>query len=69
LSAETESFIKQHDRLPSTRDPAEKRLGNWVVHQKTNYTETPEASKRIMKEMHSEWTTLIKRYPMLSRTR
>jgi hypothetical protein len=69
LAAEIESFIKQHDRLPSTRDPAEKRLGNWVVHQKTNYTETPEASKRIMKEMHSEWTTLIKRYPMLSRTR
>jgi superfamily II DNA or RNA helicase len=68
LAAETESFIKQHDRLPSSRDPAEKRLGIWVGHQKKNYAETPEASKNIMKEMHGEWTALMKRHPQAFET-
>jgi superfamily II DNA or RNA helicase len=65
---QTGAFLDRHGRLPSTcaKDPVVKRLGQWVSHQKTNYSEAgPESSKYIMKtSVHAEWTALVARHPL-----
>jgi superfamily II DNA or RNA helicase len=69
-AGEIEAFVQRTGKCPSTqsKDAAEKRLGNWLHTQRTNYSAVPENCKGMMKSMHGEWTATIQKYPILSET-
>jgi uncharacterized protein YukE len=58
---QVERFLELNGRLPTQRD--EKRLGQWVCTQKTNYDPDPDRCKKRMKQVSGDWTGLMERWP------
>jgi len=63
-ATETEAFMSARQKRPSckSRDPVEKRLGNWVNKQVAAYAADPATSRNIMKnpDVHSAWAALVR---------